>query len=232
MPSAFTGKPFSLRPRSEFLTITMNLRSEFLSTHRQRYLPLLKQLEALFLAMDRSYAAVADQYGFQCHGCADNCCQTRFFHHTLLEYLYLVEGMRNLGSGIRQAVKQQALAVSTHMAEADNRGGAIRIMCPLNQDGQCRLYRYRPMICRLHGIPFELHRPDGNVIRNPGCDLFSNQCRASGKTEYIRFDRTPHYRRMAMLEQALRVETGYADKLKFSIARMLANLTDSAYEID
>jgi Fe-S-cluster containining protein len=210
----------------------MNLPPEFYLTHRQRCLPLLMQLEELFRAMDQSYAAVADQYGFQCIGCVDNCCLTRFYHHTLLEVLYLVEGMRTLESGVQQRVKQQALAVSTRLAEADCRGAAIRIMCPLNQDGRCRLYHHRPMICRLHGIPYELQRPAGNAIKNPGCDLFFEKCRASGKTDYIRFDRTPFYRQMAMLEQKLRCVTGYTDKLKFTIAQMLPTLTDSAYEID
>lgn len=210
----------------------MNLTPEPFVTTRHRYLPLLNRLEALFGEMDRAYAAVADQYGFRCSGCADNCCLTRFNHHTLLEYLFLVEGMRTLGSGVGRALPKKALAVHAKIADADRRGEAIRIMCPLNRDERCLLYPYRPMICRLHGIPHELHRPGGNVIRHPGCNLFFDQCRESGKTEYIPFDRTPFYRQMAMLEKELRLETGYADKIKLTIAQMLVTITDSAYEID
>ena len=210
----------------------MNLTPERLLTIRHRYLPLLKRLEALFGEMNRAYTAVAGQYEFQCNGCAENCCLTRFYHHTLLEYLYLVEGLRTLESDVRHGIYKQALTVSAGMADADRRGEALRMMCPLNREERCMLYRFRPMICRLHGIPHELHRPGGNLIKNPGCDAFFNQCRQRGKTNYIRFDRTPFYRQMATLEQELRRETGYTDKIKSTIAQMLVASMDSAYEID
>jgi Fe-S-cluster containining protein len=143
-----------------------------------------------------------------------------------------VEGLHTLDSGVRQTIKKQALTVSARMADADRRGKPLRIMCPLNRNKRCMLYPYRPMICRLHGIPHELQRPGGNLIRNPGCDAFFNQCRQHGKTDYIRFDRTPFYRQMAALEQELRRETGYADKIKLTIAQMLVTITDSANEIN
>ncbi len=211
---------------------TMQLTPALFSTTRDRYLPLLNRLEALFGDMDRTYARVADQYGFRCRGCADNCCLTRFYHHTLLEYLYLIEGMRALETDIRQAVRKQALAVCAKMADADSRGETLRIMCPLNRDGRCLAYAFRPMICRLHGIPHELHRPGGNIVKNPGCDAFFDQCRDSGTALYIRFDRTPFYRQMAMLEKELRRKTEYADKIKLTIAQMLVTITEKTYEID
>ena len=209
----------------------MNLTPEPFLTTRHHYLPLLNRLETIFREMDRAYTAVADQYGFRCNGCADNCCLTRFYHFTLSEYLYLMEGMRALESDVGRAVQKQALAVNARTADADRRGEPLRVMCPLNQDDRCILYPYRPMICRLHGIPHELHRPGGNVIENPGCDNFFDQCRESGNTDYIRFDRTPFYRQMAMLEKELRLETGYFDKIKLTIAQMLVTIRDSAYEI-
>jgi hypothetical protein len=88
------------------------------------------------------------------------------------------------------------------------------------------------MICRLHGIPHELQRPGGNLIRNPGCNAFFDQCRERGKTDYIRFDRTPFYRQLAILEQELRRETEYSDKIRLTIAHMLVTITDNAYEIN
>jgi Fe-S-cluster containining protein len=210
----------------------MNLTPQAFLTNRQRYLPMLNRLETLLSEMDRAYAAVADQYGFVCRGCLDNCCLTRFFHHTLGEYLYLVEGMRSLTADDRQMVRKQARAVNAKMAEADRRGKPLRMMCPLNRDDRCMLYPFRPMICRLHGIPHELHRPGGGIVKNPGCDNFLEQCRASGTSDYIPFDRTPFYRQMAMLEKELRLETGYRGKIKLSIAQMLLTITDSAHEID
>ncbi len=210
----------------------MNLMPAPLLTTRNRYRPLLNRLATLFGGMDRAYAAVADQYGFRCNGCVDNCCLTRFHHHTFLEYLYLVEGVRVLEPDLRRTVQKQALTVYNEMAEADRRGEALRIMCPLNRDGRCMAYNHRPMICRLHGIPHELRRPGGKVVKNPGCDAFLNQCRDSGTTVYIRFDRTPYYRQMAMLETEFRRKTGYADKIKLTIAQMLMSTINGTYEID
>jgi Fe-S-cluster containining protein len=102
----------------------------------------------------------------------------------------------------------------------------------LNHNGWCLVYTHRPMICRLHGIPHELYRPDGEILKSPGCDAFFDQCRQRGKNDYIPFDRTPFYRQMAMLEKELRLETGYHEKIKLTIAQMLGTITDRRYEID
>ena len=210
----------------------MDLTPERLLTIRHRYLPLLKRLETLFSEMDQAYTAVAGQYGFQCNGCADNCCLTRFYHHTVLEYLYLMEGLRTLEPDARHTIYEMALTVSAGMADTDRRGETLRIMCPLNRQERCMLYRFRPMICRLHGIPHELQRSGGNPIKNPGCDAFFNQCRQGGQTDYIRFDRTPFYRQMAALEQELRRKTGNSDKIKLTVAQMLVSIMENANEID
>jgi hypothetical protein len=209
----------------------MKLTPESFLIARHRYLSLLTRLESLFKEMDRTYAAVADQYGFRCSGCADNCCMTRFFHHTLLEYLYLMEGVRGLSPAARQAILTKAEA-SESTAAAGGGDGTRRSMCPLNCEGRCSLYPYRPMICRLHGIPHELHRAGGGTVKQPGCDAFFEHCRRNGKYDYIPFDRTPFYRQMAMLEKDLRLATGYADKIKLSIAQMLVTITESTDEID
>ena len=205
-------------------------KSLFFARHACR--PLLKRLEDLFGEMESAYEAVAERYGFRCSGCEDNCCLTRFYHHTLLEVLYLAEGLERLSPAERRTLMVQAASVEDQMVEADRCAMNVRRMCPLNQDGQCRLYNHRPMICRLHGIPHELHRPGGDVSRHPGCDAFFDQCRKGGITEYIRFDRTPFYRAMAMLEKELRRETGYAEKIKLTIAQMLIVITESDHEID
>jgi hypothetical protein len=95
----------------------MNLTPGPFLINRRRYLPLLSRLEILFDEMDRAYAQVSDRYGFQCNGCSDNCCLTRFYHHTLLEYLYLVEGMRSLEPDRRRSIRKAALVANTRMDE-------------------------------------------------------------------------------------------------------------------
>ncbi len=194
--------------------------------------PLLERLRVLFARMDRAYTDVAGQYGFECHGCADNCCLTRFYHHTLIEFLYLMHGMRTLEPGVHRQIMDRAQAVRSQMAAAKRQGDALRIMCPLNQGGRCALYTHRPMICRLHGVPHELQRPDGSVTRMPGCDAFFDQCRTGGKSDYIRFDRTPLYRQMVRLEKQVRQATGYPDPLRFTVAEMLTHHPERDDEID
>jgi Fe-S-cluster containining protein len=210
----------------------MNLPPDPLLTIRNRYLPLLDRLAGLFDEMSHAYSTVAAQYGFRCNGCADNCCLTRFYHHTLIEYLYLAEGLRTIEPGVQRTIKRRAQTVSARTEDADRRGESLRIMCPLNTNDRCMLYPYRPMICRLHGIPHELHRPDGRLRTHPGCDAFFDQCRESGKIDYIRFDRTPFYLKMAALEKALRKEMGYFDRFRATIAQMLVAIMDSTDEIN
>ncbi len=207
----------------------MKLIPKSLLPNKDYYLPLLKQLETLFQEMDRTYTKVADQYGFRCNGCIDNCCLTRFYHHTLLEYLYLKEAMDKFVPDRLQMVREQAMKSSRQMEEADRTGRSVRVMCPLNQAGRCITYRHRPMICRLHGIPHELHRPDGRIIKNPGCDAFFDQCRNSGKSDYIPFDRTPFYRQMVMLENELRQHARAIGKIKLTIAQMLVMIVDEIH---
>ncbi|MCP3951106.1 MAG: hypothetical protein GY697_02640 [Desulfobacterales bacterium] len=169
--------------------------------------------------MESAYAAVADAYGFECRGCEDNCCLTRFYHHTLGEYLYLHQGYSQLPSDERIRLQQAADRVNRKMAQADERGEPARSMCPLNLEGRCTLYRYRPMICRLHGIPNEMQRPGGSPVQGPGCEDFDRQC---GHRPYIPFDRTPLYSEMARCEQALRVQLDYREKIRLTVAQMVA----------
>ncbi len=172
------------------------------------------KISALFRKMDEGYAAAAEHYGFVCAGCTESCCQTRFYHHTLIEYMYLHAGLKTLETEDRRIIRDRALnAVSC----TDNQP-ADHVMCPLNQDGRCRLYDYRPMICRLHGLPHELHHPVRGICRSPGCHEF--EAYHAGKP-YVPFDRTPLYRQLAELETSFRQKTGSCEKIKMTITEMI-----------
>ena len=56
------------------------------------YRPFLKNLIDLYEKMDTRYNEASIHYSFVCRGCDENCCRTKFYHHTYLEYLYLKEG--------------------------------------------------------------------------------------------------------------------------------------------
>ncbi len=172
------------------------------------------KISALFRKMDEDYAAAAERYGFICTGCTESCCQTLFYHHTLIEYTYLHAGLQTLETEDRRIIRDRALnAVSRTVNQP-----AGPVMCPLNQDGRCRLYDYRPMICRLHGLPHELHHPVKGICRSPGCHEF--EAHHAGKP-YVPFDRTPLYRQLAELETSFRQETGFCEKIKMTITEMI-----------
>ena len=60
---------------------------------RQAFIPLGNALIEIYAAMDHAYSVIADQLGFVCSGCEENCCRSRFYHYTYLEYFYLLEGV-------------------------------------------------------------------------------------------------------------------------------------------
>lgn len=183
----------------------------------------LDEFKAITRRMDRAYDQAAEANGFVCNGCLDNCCETRFYHHTYIEYYLLAEGMLSLASPMRAEIVARAAEVCKEADAVEARSAPYRIMCPLNFEGMCRLYAFRPMICRMHGISHVLSRPDGVRIKGPGCRLFEKSCGAEPK---VYFDRTPFYRQTAELEKKLRTAFSLHNKLKLTIARMVLKTTD------
>lgn len=178
------------------------------------------RLAEIYQKMDDTYNGIARQYGFGCAGCADNCCQTRFYNHTYVEYLYLMEGLDALPEDTQNLIYGRAVDVCAAVRGAEARGETPRVLCPLNVDGLCDMHGHRLMICRLHGIPYEIHRPGQAPFYGQGCAIFDERCK--GKN-HIAFDRTPFYRDLAMLEQDLRQIAGLTGKLKMTIAEMIVH---------
>ncbi len=184
------------------------------------YAAFMDRLKPIYAAMDYAYHRAADVYGFVCDGCRDNCCRTRFYHHTIIEYICVTEGFDTLTPEKQNAVRLRALTGTNETAGAENSRTAVRLMCPLNFDELCILYSYRPMICRLHGIPHELHKPGQNPVYGPGCEAFDRRCGGKG---YFKFDRTPFYRQVALLEQEARQTLGFAGKFRMTVAEMIVS---------
>lgn len=181
------------------------------------------RLQAIFAAMDLAYSEVAGNYHFQCSGCEDNCCQSHFSHHTYVEFFYLHHGWKTLEPQQRAAINSRAIDACRPMAaDVPDSGERPGRMCPLNSDGLCGLYPYRPMICRLHGIPHALQRPDGKKTIGPGCDAFY---RHSGSRIDALLDRTAHYRALAALEREFRRSMGLDHKFRLTVAEMILQFT-------
>ncbi len=182
---------------------------------------LIAELEDLYGQMDRLYAQKSAHYGFECTGCTENCCLTRFYHHTYLEYIYLRKGFAGLSASKQAAARQRAEAYLDVLAQSESgeNGPPFRRMCPVNESGWCLLYAWRPMICRLHGIPHELAPPGtSSRVYGEGCAEFTVSC---GHLPYSPFDRTPFYVRMSELEGRLRKSLAVSGKSKKTIAHML-----------
>lgn len=173
----------------------------------------LADIEAIFRDIDHGYQSVAESYAFHCRGCEDTCCRTHFYHHTFLEYFLLRQGFRQFSEGRRCRIVENAQRVCRRLE-----AGATKVLCPLNTDGLCSLYRYRPMICRMHGIPHKLHHPVRGWILGPGCEQFPDP--QSGD-DSVRLDRTPFYRRVARLEQQMKAALDLNGRIRMTVAEMI-----------
>ncbi|MFW6081372.1 MAG: hypothetical protein ACOC7W_05615 [Desulfosalsimonas sp.] len=181
----------------------------------------IDSLEAMYREMDREYGRAASHYGFECNGCSDNCCLTRFYHHTFLEYICLRKGFAGLEKSRQKKIRDRAEKYVEALEENESRGGGspLRMMCPVNESGLCVLYTVRPMICRLHGLPHELAPPGRpKMIFGQGCREFASRC---GHLPYVSFDRTRFYMQMSELERKLKEILGISGKSKKTVAHMI-----------
>ena len=180
----------------------------------------LDRIRNIFRAIDSIYNAALDHYGFSCEGCADNCCVTRFSHHTLIEELYLAEGVKTLDDDRKRAVVARAGEVAKSHAATDD---DPRVMCPLNEDGLCILYEHRPMICRIHGVPYEMHKRDMSVEYGVGCHRFMDEKVTEG-LKYFPLNRTMFYVEMARLEKEVRERLGFTGNYSKTTAEMILSI--------
>jgi Fe-S-cluster containining protein len=180
--------------------------------------PFFERLESICFSIDEKYNEAAGHYGFQCTGCDENCCMTHFYHHTHIEFFYIVKGLRTLSDGQKQDILTQAKIVCENTEKNNGKPEPPKLMCPLNIKGKCIVYRNRPMICRMHGIPHELKKPGAPVHYGKGCNLFMENNLHKG---YFPFDRTPFYFQIARLENEMKERVGLKNKFKKTIAEML-----------
>ena len=96
-------------------------------SNQDNYLPFLKKLRTIWEDMGKKYQEAADYYGFFCNGCEDNCCYTRFYHHTLIEYLFVRQGYSTLEYDMRNKVAERALEVCAKTKKYDKPGKTSHI---------------------------------------------------------------------------------------------------------
>lgn len=190
----------------------------------QLSLSLLARIKKLYEEMESSYDNVASQLEFGCQDCPDNCCDSYFLHHTYAEWSYLWAGFRQLPEEKQQDILERSENYVKGCREAQVKGEHPRMMCPLNEDGLCILYPYRLMVCRTHGVPASMTRPDGQQLTFPGCyycqKIVDNRY-ADGE-EPPRMERTRLLRELVMIENDLFAGRRHLyPKVKLTIAEML-----------
>lgn len=163
---------------------------------------LIPRLAELYRNIDSTYEAVVGEVGFSCGGCDGvKCCTVDLSLHTLIEMLYLRRGLNALGTSRQQNILQRCRQIVRDKRD-DPYGSAYRsAVCALNFEGLCSLYEYRPMICRLAGVPHTIARPNGTTVESGGCVRYENDVlpRYPGP----RIDRTQFYREMASIEMEI-----------------------------
>jgi Fe-S-cluster containining protein len=172
-------------------------------------------INSIYQAMDSAWNEAACKYGFKCNGCEDNCCKSLFFHHTHLEKDYFIEGYLSLSEELKAIISSRSDEYVTATFSQDT-GTGKKLFCPVNQDGRCLVYDHRPMICRLHGLPHEIHKPGNLVVKGPGCEAGGFENRS-----YHTFDRTPFYQQLAQAEFEYRTENKRFDRINETIAQMI-----------
>jgi len=135
--------------------------------------PFFNQYETLVKMADSLFTQVSREHS-DCVTCKIECadCCHALFDLTLIEALYLnhhfnrtfngpekdtlLEVANRADRSVYQIKRRTHQALKKGTAEADilTRLAEERVRCPLlNENNQCRLYTFRPITCRLYGIP-------------------------------------------------------------------------------
>jgi Fe-S-cluster containining protein len=126
-----------------------------------------ERLKSLLNQVDNVFSKMAGEYPAEinCKAGCDDCCHA-CFDVSLAEVEYIREGMKTLEdqqvAQIKNIAEQAKLEIVRLKAEVDadptkeihQEISNWRVRCPLLGDNkECVLYKYRPMTCRVYGLP-------------------------------------------------------------------------------
>ncbi len=184
---------------------------------------LISQLQEIYQQLEEAYESVAQEIDFSCASCPDNCCDSYFLHHTYVEWAYLWLGFSQLEKKQQDEIFEKSREYLTQCESARKADKRPQVMCPLNKEGLCMLYKHRLLVCRTHGVPATMTRPDGQSMSFPGCF----RCQDIVKEKYDKgvpphVERTPLLGRLVLLENELLDNRRHmVPKVKLSIAEMI-----------
>ncbi len=185
-----------------------------------------ERMAQIYQEMAEDYQRVATELRFSCDGCPDNCCDSWFQHHTYIEWAYLWRGFCQLSQEKQVEIVERSRRYCVDSEKVLAAGQRPQIICPLNEEGRCLLYTHRLMVCRTHGVPATMQRPDGKRLNFPGCfrcqELVQKQYGTGREESVPRVERTLVLRRLATLEnEFLDGKRHLYPRLQLTIAQML-----------
>ncbi len=139
----------------------------------EQFKPFFEQYEALSASVERAFESVKNQFPdcVKCKPLCSDCCHA-VFDLTLIEALYINERFRDKYSGeilnimmercnkidrtLYKLKKSAYKAVESGKGEKEilNEMAETRVRCPMLNDAEmCEIYDFRPLTCKLYGIP-------------------------------------------------------------------------------
>lgn len=147
--------------------------------------PAAEQWQSLISRFDRWFEATAQRFPgvIPCRAGCTACCHGPF-DISAADVLLLREGLATLPESVQKDISARGRALLTRMQvlapgwsapfdiqslgeeQFDALGETLAAEpCPLlDQEGRCRVYAYRPLVCRMIGLP--LLTADGDVLEN------------------------------------------------------------------
>jgi hypothetical protein len=180
---------------------------------------LISRIAELYDKIDSAYAAAAEKIDLTCEGCDGVlCCTVDLTLHTFVEMSYLRQGFYALDPSMQSEILTKSRRMVSAKQQAPKGEDYRNAVCALNSAGACVLYQYRPMICRLAGVPHSFIRPNGSKSESGGCKKFDESIPAKNSGAIL--DRTEFYREMAAMEIEAVIARGQRTK-KLTIAEIL-----------
>ncbi len=142
--------------------------------------PLMKQYESLCAEVEREFARNRALYGdrMKCGPGCSECCH-QLFQITEIEASVISRGVKRLDASLKRRMEERARPylekrrqLTAVSGEPEAWGNlppmGTRLACPALEDGVCRIYEFRPLICRKFGMPLYNPAKPGRVY---ACEL-------------------------------------------------------------
>lgn len=113
--------------------------------------------EILAVYFERDAAAI------KCKKGCTFCCENADYPLSFLEMTYLMRGFSKLGKEKHDLVRDRIKILLTGRRTPS-------YACPFLVDGECSVYSYRPLTCRVHGLAYML---SNGVVKLPECARYN-----------------------------------------------------------